>query len=323
MKPVDPRLLRWAPAARVYLAVSAAIAVGQTAVTIAFAGLLAAGIAAVAAGRSPLGGVPWLAAVVVVRALLLWIAEAWGARAAAQTGRQLRMALIDAIARRGPAWLAGRNRTAIAVTAGHGLDALDPYFSRYIPQLVLTAIATPVIVAVMWGQDWPSGLAALVTLPLIPLFLILIGIATRGVQRTQLRVLQTLAARFADTVQGLATLRLFGRERRAAARMRETSEQYRRETMRVLRYSFLSGFSLELLSSLAVAIIAVSVGLRLLGGELSLGVGLFVLLLAPEAFLPLRQVGVQFHAAAEGVAATDDVFAILEGSGCGPCFSGP
>ncbi|MBS1905107.1 MAG: thiol reductant ABC exporter subunit CydD [Actinobacteria bacterium] len=312
MKPIDPRLLRWAPAARIYLLVSAVIAVAQTAVTIAFAGLLATGITAVAAGRSPLGAVPWLALVVLVRAVLLWVSEAWGARAAAQTGRELRAALLDAISRRGPAWLGTRNRTALAVTAGHGLDALDPYFARYIPQLVLTAIATPVIVAVMWWQDWPSGLAAVITLPLIPLFLILIGIATRSVQRKQLQVLQSLAARFADTVQGLATLRLFGRERRAAARMRETADQYRRETMRVLRFSFLSGFALELLSSLAVAIIAVSVGLRLLGGEMSLGVGLFVLLLAPEAFLPLRQVGVQFHAAAEGVAATEDVFEILE-----------
>ncbi|SDM14121.1 thiol reductant ABC exporter subunit CydD [Microbacterium azadirachtae] len=318
MKPIDPRLLRWAPAARTYLAVSAGIALVQTAVVIAFAGLLATGITAVAEGRSPAGALPWLALVVVVRAVLLWVSEAWGARAAAQTGRELRDALLDAIARRGPAWLGERNRSALAVIAGHGLDALDPYFARYIPQLVLTAIATPVIVVVMWWQDWPSGLAAVVTLPLIPLFLILIGIATRGVQRRQLTVLQTLAARFADTVQGLATLRLFGRERRAAARMRETAEQYRRETLRVLRYSFLSGFALELLSSLAVAIIAVSVGLRLLDGELTLGVGLFVLLLAPEAFLPLRQVGVQFHAAAEGVAATEDVFEILDASAAPP-----
>ncbi|MDR2322126.1 MAG: thiol reductant ABC exporter subunit CydD [Microbacterium sp.] len=317
MKPIDPRLLRWAPAARTYLAVSAGIALVQTAVTIAFAGLLAAGITDVAEGRSPLDHVPWLALVVLARAVLLWVSEAWGARAAAQAGRELRTALLDAISRRGPAWLGTRNRAALAVTAGHGLDALDPYFSRYIPQLVLTAIATPVIVAVMWWRDWPSGLAAVVTLPLIPLFLILIGIATRTVQRTQLQVLHALAARFADTVQGLATLRLFGRERRAAARMRETADQYRRETMRVLRFSFLSGFALELLSSLAVAIIAVSVGLRLLDGELSLGVGLFVLLLAPEAFLPLRQVGVQFHAAAEGVAATEDVFEVLESPAAG------
>ncbi|MGX1934230.1 thiol reductant ABC exporter subunit CydD [Microbacterium resistens] len=313
MKPVDPRLLRYAPAARTWLVVSAGIALAQTAVTLAFAWIVAAAITAVAEQR-PLadGSLLALAGVVLVRGGLIWASEAWGARAAARTGMQLREALLDAIRRRGPEWLARRNQAALAVTAGHGLDALDPYFARYIPQLVLTAIATPVIVLVMWLEDWPSGLTAIVTLPLIPIFLILIGIATRTVQRRQLRVLQQLAARFADTVQGLATLRVFGRERRAAARMRETAEQYRRETMRVLRYSFLSGFSLELLSSLAVALIAVSVGFRLLAGEIELGPGLFVLLLAPEAFLPLRQVGVQFHAAAEGVAATEDVFAVLD-----------
>ena len=313
MKPVDPRLLRYAPAARLYLGASALIALAQTAVTIGFAWLLAEAITAVAEGRavSPasLGG---LAGIVLARGLLLWASEAWGSRAAAQTGAQLRSALLEAIGRRGPEWLGRRNQAALAVTAGHGLDALDPYFARYIPQLVLTAIATPLIVLAMWWQDWPSGVTATATRPLIPLFLILIGIATRTVQRRQLRILQQLAARFADTVQGLATLRLFGREHRAAARMRETAEQYRRETMRVLRYSFLSGFALELLSSLAVAIIAVAVGFRLLAGDMALGPGLFVLLLAPEAFLPLRQVGVQFHAAAEGVAATEDVLAVLD-----------
>ena len=198
------------------------------------------------------------------------------------------------------------------MTAGHGLEALDQYFAKYLPQLVLTVIATPVIVVVMWWQDWPSGLTAVITLPLIPIFMILIGIATRTVQRKQWQTLQHLAARFADTVQGLATLRLFGRERRAASQIEVTADQYRRETMKVLRYSFLSGFAMELLSSLAVALIAVAVGFRLLAGDMSLEVGLFVLLLAPEAFLPIRQVGVQFHAASEGVAATEDVFAVLD-----------
>ncbi len=225
---------------------------------------------------------------------------------------QLRAALVAAVGRLGPGWLAQRNQTQIAVTAGHGLEALDAYFARYIPQLVLTVIATPVLVAVMWWQDWPSGLTAVITLPLIPLFLILIGIATRTVQKKQWQTLQHLAARFADTVQGLSTLRLFGRDRRAADRIEVTADEYRRETMKVLRFSFLSGFAMELLSSLAVALIAVAVGFRLLSGDLSLEVGLFVLLLAPEAFLPIRQVGVQFHAAAEGVAATEDVFDVLD-----------
>ncbi|GAA2944519.1 hypothetical protein GCM10010458_32230 [Microbacterium luteolum] len=315
MKPVDPRLLRYAGAARGFLAASALIGVVQTAVTVAFAWLLTDAVTGALAGRDVSSSLLWLLAAALLRGILIAASDAAGTRAAAKTGMQLRSALIAAVGRLGPGWLAQRNQTALAVTAGHGLEALDAYFARYIPQLVLTVIATPVIVAVMWWQDWPSGLTAIITLPLIPLFLILIGIATRTVQQRQWQTLQRLAARFADTVQGLSTLRLFGRDRRAADRIEETADEYRRETMKVLRFSFLSGFAMELLASLAVALIAVAVGFRLLSGDLSLEVGLFVLLLAPEAFLPIRQVGVQFHAAAEGVAATEDVFDVLDQAG--------
>ncbi|WP_217584542.1 thiol reductant ABC exporter subunit CydD [Microbacterium sp. GbtcB4] len=312
MKPVDPRLLRYAAAARGFLLASAAIGVCQTAVTIAFAWLLTEAVVGAIAGRDVTVTLLWLLGTALLRGLLIAASDAAGTQAAARTGMQLRAALVAAVGRLGPGWLAQRNQTQIAVTAGHGLEALDAYFARYIPQLVLTVIATPVLVAVMWWQDWPSGLTAVITLPLIPLFLILIGIATRTVQKKQWQTLQHLAARFADTVQGLSTLRLFGRDRRAADRIEVTADEYRRETMKVLRFSFLSGFAMELLSSLAVALIAVAVGFRLLSGDLSLEVGLFVLLLAPEAFLPIRQVGVQFHAAAEGVAATEDVFDVLD-----------
>ncbi|WP_149083614.1 MULTISPECIES: thiol reductant ABC exporter subunit CydD [Microbacterium] len=312
MKPVDPRLLRYAAAARGFLLASAAIGVFQTAVTIAFAWLLTDAVVGAIAGRDVTVTLLVLLGTALLRGLLIAASDAAGTRAAARTGMQLRAALVAAVGRLGSGWLAQRNQTQIAVTAGHGLEALDAYFARYIPQLVLTVIATPVLVAVMWWQDWPSGLTAVITLPLIPLFLILIGIATRTVQKKQWQTLQHLAARFADTVQGLSTLRLFGRDRRAADRIEVTADEYRRETMKVLRFSFLSGFAMELLSSLAVALIAVAVGFRLLSGDLSLEVGLFVLLLAPEAFLPIRQVGVQFHAAAEGVAATEDVFDVLD-----------
>ncbi|WP_315104864.1 thiol reductant ABC exporter subunit CydD [uncultured Microbacterium sp.] len=312
MKPVDPRLLRYAAAARGFLLASAAIGVFQTAVTIAFAWLLTEAVVGAIAGRDVTVTLLWLLGAALLRGLLIAASDAAGTQAADRTGMQLRAALVAAVGRLGPGWLAQRNQTQIAVTAGHGLEALDAYFARYIPQLVLTVIATPVLVAVMWWQDWPSGLTAVITLPLIPLFLILIGIATRTVQKKQWQTLQHLAARFADTVQGLSTLRLFGRDRRAADRIEVTADEYRRETMKVLRFSFLSGFAMELLSSLAVALIAVAVGFRLLSGDLSLEVGLFVLLLAPEAFLPIRQVGVQFHAAAEGVAATEDVFDVLD-----------
>lgn len=315
MKPVDPRLLRYAGAARGFLAASALIGVVQTAVTIAFAWLLTEAITGALAGRDVTSSLLWLLLTALLRGLLIAASDAAGTRAAAKTGMQLRTALVAAVGKLGPGWLAQRNQTALAVTAGHGLEALDAYFARYIPQLVLTVIATPVLVAVMWWQDWPSGLTAVITLPLIPLFLILIGMATRTVQTRQWQTLQRLAARFADTVQGLSTLRLFGRDRRAADRIEVTADEYRRETMKVLRFSFLSGFAMELLASIAVALIAVSVGFRLLSGDLTLEVGLFVLLLAPEAFLPIRQVGVQFHAAAEGVAATEDVFEVLDAAG--------
>lgn len=314
-RPVDPRLVRYASASRVFFVAIAVVGAAQTAVIVAFAWLLTWAITGV------IDGMPWselsgvltaLAAVVAARALLLWAREALSARASARVQLQLREALVAAVGRLGPGWLAGRNTARLAVTAGRGLEALDAYFGRYLPQLVLTVIATPVILAVMWWQDWISGLTVLLTLPLIPLFMVLIGLATRGVQQKQWQTLGRLAARFADTVQGLATLKVFGRQHRAVRSIERVTDTYRTETMRVLRVSFLSGFALELLASISVAIVAVSIGFRLIDGSLTLSVGLFVLLLAPEAYLPLRQVGVQFHAAAEGVAATDDVFAVLD-----------
>nr|WP_241731707.1 thiol reductant ABC exporter subunit CydD [Microbacterium ginsengiterrae] len=311
-------MLKYAGAARGFFVLAAAIGVLQTGVVIAFAWFLTDALTGAIAGRPVAASVLWVLVLALVRGILIAASDAAAMSAAARTGAQLRAALIRAIGALGPGWLAARNRSVLAVTAGRGLEALDAYFARYLPQLVLTVVATPVIVAVMWWQDWPSGLTAVITLPLIPIFMILIGLATRTVQRRQWQTLQRLAARFADTVQGLATLRLFGRDARAARQIETTADQYRRETMTVLRFSFLSGFAMELLSSLAVALIAVAVGFRLLAGDLSLEIGLFVLLLAPEAFLPVRQVGVQFHAAAEGVAATEDVFQVLDAAASRP-----
>ncbi|WP_375385653.1 thiol reductant ABC exporter subunit CydD [uncultured Microbacterium sp.] len=327
IRPVDPRLLRYAKASRGFFVVIALIGGTQTLVIIAFAWLLTRAIVGTIDGMpapelaTTLG---LLALVVTVRAILLWARDAVAARAAATVQAQLRGALVDAVGTLGPAWLSSRNSAQLALTAGHGLDALEAYFGRYLPQLVQTVIATPLIILVMWWADWISGLTVLLTLPLIPLFMALIGMATRSVQKRQWNTLHALAVRFADTVQGLSTLKVFGRQHRAAASIEQVTERYRTETMRVLRISFLSGFALELLASISVAIIAVTIGFRLLDGSLTLAVGLFVLLLAPEAYLPIRQVGVQFHAAAEGVAATDDVFEVLDGAGgAGAAGAGP
>ncbi|MDL5485795.1 thiol reductant ABC exporter subunit CydD [Microbacterium wangruii] len=314
-RPLDPRLLRYAGASRVFFVAIGLIGLAQTAVIIAFAWLLTRAIVGAIDGMrwDELSGILLiLAGVVALRAVLVWLRETVAARASARVQAQLRAHLFEAVDELGPGWLAVHNSARLAVTAGRGLDALDAYFARYLPQLVQTAVATPTIILVMWWMDWISGLTVVLTLPLIPLFMVLIGLATRSVQDKQWRTLGRLAARFADTVRGLSTLTVFGRQHRAVASIQRVTERYRDETMRVLRVSFLSGFALELLASLSVAIIAVSIGFRLLDGDLTLLVGLFVLLLAPEAYLPLRQVGVQFHAAAEGVSATEDVFAVLD-----------
>ncbi|TQJ31249.1 thiol reductant ABC exporter subunit CydD [Microbacterium sp. SLBN-146] len=314
-KPVDPRLLRYARSSRSFFIVIAAIAFVHTAVIVAFAWFLTTAIVGAIEGMPLPELLPTLGAlgaVVIVRALLLWAREAVASRAAARVQTELRSALVVAVGALGPEWLSTRNSAELALTAGRGLDALEAYFGRYLPQLVQTVVATPLIIAVMWWQDWISGLTVVLTIPLIPIFMVLIGLATRAVQERQWKTLQRLASRFSDTVQGLSTLKVFGRQHRAAASIERVTDDYRRETMRVLRVSFLSGFALEFLASIAVAIVAVSIGFRLIDGSLTLAVGLFVLLLAPEAYLPLRQVGVQFHAASEGVAATDDVFDVLD-----------
>lgn len=320
-RPVDPRLLRYASASRMFFVAIGAIGFAQTLVIVAFAWVLTQTIVGALAGEDVAELLGWLVGIVALRAALLWARELVAARAAARVELQLRAHLIAAVGTLGESWLGRANTARLAVTAGRGLDALDAYFGRYLPQLVQTLIATPILVAVMWWQDWISGLIVVVTLPLIPLFMVLIGLATRAVQQKQWATLQRLAARFADTVQGLSTLTVFGRQHRAVTSIESVTGTYRKETMRVLRVSFLSGFALEFLASIAVAIVAVTAGFRLLDGSLALSVGLFVLLLAPEAYLPIRQVGVQFHAAAEGVAATEDVFAVLDAARAVPTSS--
>ncbi|WP_150958403.1 thiol reductant ABC exporter subunit CydD [Microbacterium testaceum] len=321
MKPVDPRLLHYTTASRGFFALSAAIVLAQTGVIVGFAWALTTALVGAIQGRPVAelwGYVGVAASLVLVRGLLIAASERASARGAAAASLQLRAALLGAVARLGPGWLARRNAASLALTAGHGLEALDAYFGRYLPQLVATAITMPILIGAIALADPLSGLIVALTIPLIPLFMVLIGLATRGVQQKQYRTLGRLAARFADTVEGLGTLKAFGRQHRAARSIETITRDYKRETMTVLRVSFLSGFALEFLASISVAIVAVTIGFRLLAGDLSLLVGLFVLLLAPEAYLPLRQVGVQFHAASEGVAATEEIFDALDAAHSAP-----
>jgi ATP-binding cassette subfamily C protein CydD len=181
-----------------------------------------------------------------------------------------------------------------------------------LPQLVSASISVPVLLLVFVFTDPISAGLVAVTLLLIPVFMMLIGWATRAVQNRQWRAMQQLNSHFLELLRGMLTLKVFGREKRQGIQIEAVNEKYRVATMRVLRVSFLSGFALELFSSLSVAIVAVSIGLRLLDGTMLLGLALFVLILAPELFSPIRAVGANFHAASEGIQAAEDIFQILD-----------
>jgi ATP-binding cassette, subfamily C, bacterial CydD len=281
---------------------------------LAFAGSLATLIAGLIDGMRMPQAAPLLMMLVVaasVRAIAAWLWELVGSSGAMRVKAQLRGELLTALERR-PAGMPGFPTARIATLLGPGLDALDGYFGTYLPQLVLTAVATPVLIAATWIADPLSGLVLVIVLPLVPVFMALIGMATGAVQRRQWESLAALSRGFLEVVGGLSTLIVYGRAERQTRRIRAITDEYRVRTMKVLRITFLSGFTLEFAASLSVALVAVSIGLRLVAGDLTLVAGLFVLVLAPEVFLPLRNVGAAFHASAEGVTASADAFELLE-----------
>ncbi|WP_412872978.1 thiol reductant ABC exporter subunit CydD [Curtobacterium flaccumfaciens] len=318
MKPLDPRLLRLSRTARGFIVAAAGTGVLRTLATIAIAwGIAAAvtlGVDAVRDGRVPAAfgqALALLGGAFVLRAVAAWATDDLAARAAAKVKSEMRTTVLARAAERGPSWLAGRSSAGFATTLGPGLDALDAYFGRYLPQLALTAIATPMLLVAIGLGDLTSGLIILFALPVIPVFMILIGLATQSLQRKQSDALAKLGAAFTEAVEGLATLKVFGRARRQVGRISAVTDEYRRGTIGVLRLSFVSGFALELAASLSVALVAVSIGIRLVDGSLGLGAAMFVLVLAPEAFAPVRQVGADFHAAQDGVEASAAVLDVL------------
>lgn len=255
--------------------------------------------------------VAWLAVVVAARVGVTAAQERYAHRAATRAVAELRAQVLAHAARLGPRWLAASGGEA-ATLLTRGLDALEPYFVRYLPQLLLAVTVTPGALAVVSGLDWVAAVTILVTLPLVPVFMWLIGQVTAGYADRRLAAMTRLGHQVLDLLAGLPTLQALGRQRGPAARVRELGEAHRRATMGTMRVAFLSGMVLELLTTLSVALVAVGVGLRLVHGGLDLRTGLAVLVLAPEVYLPLRQVGAQFHASADGVAAAERAFAVLE-----------
>ncbi|GAA2374462.1 thiol reductant ABC exporter subunit CydD [Dactylosporangium salmoneum] len=314
MKPLDPRLLRHARAARSYLALSVVLGAALAGLLVAQATLLAGAIADVYLHGADLRRIGpalgALAAVTAARAAVAWAQEAAATRAAAAVKRQLRSRLLAHVAALGPA--AAPPSGEVATLATRGLDALDAYFARYLPQLVLAALVPLILLARIAPADLIAAGTMALTLPLIPVFMALVGLQTEAANRRQFRLLSRLSHHFLDVIAGLPTLRVFGRARRQAEVIAQISADQRRVTMRTLRLAFLSSLVLELLGTLSVALVAVGIGLRLVDGRLSLATALLVLILAPEVYLPLRQVGANYHASAEGLAAATDVFTILE-----------
>jgi ATP-binding cassette subfamily C protein CydD len=315
MRAVDPRLLQHARAARSHLVVTVLLGLAATGLIVAQAVLLAHALAAAALGTGTTvltGTLVLLCGVVIARGAVAYGGEAAALRAAARVKSQLRRKLTGHCLRLGPAWLGGQPPGAIAALATRGLDGLDPWFARYLPQLVLSVLVPAAVLATVTATDPISGLVIAVTLPLIPLFAVLAGLHTKAQARRQWRLLAQLSGHFLDVVQGLPTLKAFGRAKAQEQVIATVTEEHRSAVMATLRVAFLSALVLELSAALATALVAVETGLRLLYGHLPYQTALLVLLLTPEAYLPLRAVAAQHHASAEGGAAADSIFQILD-----------
>jgi ATP-binding cassette subfamily C protein CydD/ATP-binding cassette subfamily C protein CydCD len=312
----DRRLLKYARSTRSFLIASMVIQTLQALLIVAQAFLLAAIIVAVFTQDQDLADVMTqvmlFGVVILARALTAFAAEWLSHRTAATAMSELRMAAWKHMMSLGPAWLSNQRTGELAQLLVRGIGGLEAYYARYLPQLVL-AVTVPLIVGVaILTQDLLAAVIVGLTVPLIPIFMILVGWVSQARVDRQWRWLSVLGNHFLDVVEGLPTLKAFNRAQHQVGQIRKVGEEHRRATMGVLRITFLSALVLELLSTLSVALIAVSIGVRLVEGNMTLMAGLTVLILAPEVYLPLRMVGQHFHAAAEGADAADRVFSIME-----------
>jgi thiol reductant ABC exporter CydD subunit len=315
VRALDSRLLARASAARRLLALDVAAGVATALVVLLQAFLLARIVAGAFHGSPPaaLGtDVLLLALAFSARGALAWSFEVAGRRAAHAVLSELRLDLVEGRLRGQPRSADGAEEGEIVAAAVQGVDALEAYFARYLPQLVLACVVPVAVVAFVAAIDLRSALVMLATLPLVPVFMWLIGRYTEERTRERWLALRRLSTHFLDVVRGLPTLRAFNRAGGEAATLADVGERYRRATMGTLRVAFLSGSVLELAATLGVALVAVTVGVRLVGGGLGLQAGLTVLVLAPELYLPLRRLGAEYHASADGLAVADRILGLLE-----------
>ncbi|MEU1888204.1 thiol reductant ABC exporter subunit CydD [Micromonospora rifamycinica] len=309
-RPFDPRLLRRVPGARRDLAVLAALGGLTALLVVAQATALATVLATGIHGRLDTVALAGFVVTVGARSLVTWGQGTVAARAAATVKATLRADLLAAVGRHGPGWVAGQRAGQLATLTGRGLDALDAYFTGYLPQLVLSVTVPAAVLARLVFADWSSALIVVLTLPLIPVFGALLGWQAQAATERQWRRLSMLGGHFLDMIAGLPTLRAFGRATAQTEVVRRMADGHRAATMKTLRIAFLSALVLELVATLSVALVAVPVGIRLLDGGITLATALLVLLLTPEAYLPLRTAGSRFHASMEGLTALDEALTV-------------
>ena len=316
--PINPRLLREAGATRGFIIGVGATGVAQSFLVIAQATIIAGTVTRIVENRNTDGvwtAVGWLLAVFAVRGVLTWLTSVLAHRASAGVKSSLRRRVLAArLANPG-----SQTSTASIVTVmTSGLDAIDAYFGKYLPQFLLSA-TVPIIVGVAVAiHDLTSLIIVVVTVPLIPIFMVLIGRTTQDQVARRFKVQLRLANHFADLVAGLPTLQVFGRARAQAKGLAASEGESRRHTMGTLRVAFLSAGVLELFATLSVALIAVTIGFRVLAGDLDLNTALYVLVLAPEIYIPIRMVGVHFHDSANGDAAANAAYAIIDAAEAQP-----
>lgn len=315
MKPLDPRLMRYASAARRWIILTAVLGIIQAVAVIAQAFAISGTISPVIAQGKGIADVWWglvaLAGIGLVRIIVAFVRHTQAHKSAQAATIELRRRLLTHATRLGPRWTATKGADT-ATLASRGLDDLEPYFVDYLPQLMLAVTVTPLTLAVMVVLDWISALVALITIPLIPVFMILIGRLTQTYSDKRLATMQRQGAQLLDLIAGLPTLKALGRERGPEREIASIGTVFVSTTMATLRIAFLSGAVLEFISTLSVALVAVEVGMRLVYGHIDLATGLIIIMLAPEVYQPIREVGKQFHASANGVAAAHAVFEVLD-----------
>ncbi len=316
MTPLHRRLLASGRTATVALVAAVVLGVSTALLAIVQAWLIARAIAGAFVDGEGVGALAavlaLLASVLAIRAMLGWAAEVVAQRISGAVKSQLRVTVMARAIALGPRWAAEQASGEVTLLVTRGLDALDAYYGRYLPQLALAVIVPLAVVASLLTVDLVAGLTVALTVPLIPVFMVLIGRMSAAHRTRRWAALSRLAHRFADVVAGLPTLRAYGRAEAQVGILRRITDAYRTTTMATLRIAFLSALALELLATLSVALVAVGIGLRLAHGDLSLQTGLFALVLAPEAYLPLRRLGAEFHASEEGLEAAAAAFAILD-----------